>query len=88
MFNQISYPKTYTPDEVASILQLSRNTVYELIKKGEIIAKKIGKVYRVPPASLSFVFSGLDLDLYQAQLEDLKTINNINQEIKKVRKNA
>lgn len=37
--------KTYTPEQVADILQLNKNTVYDLIKRGEIIAKKLGKVY-------------------------------------------
>ncbi|MGB6882185.1 MAG: helix-turn-helix domain-containing protein, partial [Microgenomates group bacterium] len=37
-------PRTYTPEQVAEILQLSKNTVYELINRGEIIAKRIGKV--------------------------------------------
>ena len=48
--------QVYTPDQVAQILQLSTNTVYDLINRGEIIAKKIGKVYRIPANSLSFIF--------------------------------
>src|SRR3989304_9385043 len=60
-------PKTYTPEQVAEILQLSKNTIYDLISRGEIIAKKIGKVYRIPAASLSFVFTGLDEDLQRAE---------------------
>ena len=36
--------KAYTPDQVAQMLQLSKNTVYELINRGEIVAKKIGRV--------------------------------------------
>ena len=41
----LSQPKTYTPEQVAEILQLSKNTIYALISRGEIIAKKLGKVY-------------------------------------------
>lgn len=67
-------PKTYTPEQVAEILQLSKNTVYELINRGEIVAKKFGKVYRVPKSSLSFVFTGLDEDIVKMQEEDLKNI--------------
>ena len=78
--------KTYTPEQVATILQLSKNTVYGLINRGEIIAKKIGRVYRIPAQSISFVFTGLDSDLYQAQREDKKYLNKINLELKKVRK--
>ncbi len=62
-------PKVYTPEQVANILQLSKNTIYELIARGEIVAKKIGKVYRIPQSSLNFVFTGLD--------EDLKNISKL-----------
>lgn len=78
-------PRTYTPGEVAEILQLSKNTVYELISRGEIIAKKIGKVYRIPPSSLSFVFTGLDYDLFRAQQEDLANIDKVQNAISKAR---
>ena len=78
--------KTYTPQQVAEILQLSKNTVYELIDRGEIIAKKIGRVYRIPISSLSFVFTGLDYDLYKAEQYDLKNLKKIQKEIAKVRK--
>lgn len=78
--------RTYTPEQVAEILQLSKNTVYELINRGEIIAKRIGRVYRVPVSSLSFVFTGLDYDLYQAERQDLRNIEKIQKEITKARK--
>ena len=78
-------PKVYTPDQVAEILQLSKNTVYDLINRGEIVAKKIGKVYRIPVSSLAFVFTGLDSDLLQAESEDLKKIRSVQKELQKVR---
>lgn len=78
-------PKTYTPEQVAEILQLSKNTVYDLINRGEIIAKKIGKVYRIPVSSISFAFTGLDYDLYQAEKEDLKSLAKVQEELEKVR---
>jgi len=81
MFNQ----KIYTPEQVAEILQLSKNTVYQLINRGEIVAKKIGKVYRIPAVSLFFTLTGLDYDLYQAEQKDLKEIPRIQREISKVR---
>ena len=77
--------KVYTPEQVAEILQLSKNTIYELIARGEIIAKKIGKVYRIPKSSLSFIFTGLDEDLYQAEQEDLRNINKVHQTLKQIR---
>lgn len=79
--------KVYTPEQVAQILQLSKNTVYELINRGEIVAKKLGKVYRIPESSISFVFTGLDADLFRAEEQDLKQISKIHQELKKVRSN-
>lgn len=85
MINNISNIKVYTPEQVAQILQLSKNTVYQLIGRGEIIAKKIGKVYRIPASSLSFVFTGLDEDLVLAEQEDLRNISKIQKEISAVR---
>lgn len=76
----------YTPKQVADILQLSKNTVYELIAKGEILAKKIGKVYRIPSSSLSFIFTGLDYDLVEKENEDKKNLPSIQKAIKKARK--
>ncbi len=85
MNSTTSSAKAYTPEQVAEILQLSKNTIYDLISRGEIIAKKIGKVYRIPASSISFVFTGLDYDLYKAEKEDLKELSRIQEEIEKVR---
>lgn len=84
--NSTSLPKAYTPEQVAAMLQLSKNTVYDLIGRGEIIAKKIGKVYRIPPSSLSFLFTGLDDDLYKAEKADLKNVDAIQKLLAMVRK--
>jgi len=78
--------KVYTPDQVAQMLQLSKNTVYGLINRGEIVAKKIGKVYRIPAISLSFFFTGMDEDIYKMQREDEKNIKEVQKVIKDVRK--
>lgn len=86
MDSQMQTIKVYTPEQVADMLQLSKNTVYDLIGRGEIVAKKIGKVYRIPMSSLSFVFTGLDYDLYQAEQIDLKNIENIQKDLKAARK--
>ena len=77
--------RVYTPEQVAEILQLSKNTVYGLINRGEIVAKRIGKVYRIPAQSISFVFSGLDDDLYRAEQEDLKNLPKVEKALSKVR---
>lgn len=85
MINTQTLPTAYTPEQVATMLQLSKNTVYQLISRGEIVAKKIGKVYRIPASSLSFIFTGLDVDIYKAEQEDLKNIAKIEKELSKVR---
>ena len=36
-----------TPVEVADLLKITKNTVYELIKRGELPSYKIGKKIRV-----------------------------------------
>lgn len=77
--------KVYTPDQVGQMLQLSTNTVYDLISRGEIVAKKIGKVYRVPANSISFALTGLDYDLYQAEVEDKKNLERIEKTLSQVR---
>lgn len=78
-------PRTYTPEQVAEILQLSKNTVYELINRGEVIAKKIGKVYRIPQSSISFVFTGMDEDILRAQRRDEMNLKKVNKAIREVR---
>lgn len=85
MISSQNLPKVYTPEQVAQILQLSKNTVYGLIQRGEIVAKKIGKVYRIPVSSIAFVFTGLDEDLLRAEKEDLKNLPKIQKELSKVR---
>lgn len=75
----------YTPEQAAQLLQLSKNTVYQLINRGEIIAKRIGKVYRIPSSSLSFVFTGLDYDLYMAEEEDRKKLAKIKKQLARAR---
>ena len=37
----------YTPQEVADLLKIKKNTVYELIKRGDLRCSKIGKQFRI-----------------------------------------
>ncbi|WP_233434893.1 substrate-binding domain-containing protein [Mesobacillus jeotgali] len=37
----------YTPDEIASMLKISKNTVYEMIKRGNLAAFKVGNKMRI-----------------------------------------
>jgi len=88
MFNtkQFNLVQTYTPEEVARILKLSKNTVYQLINRGEILAKRIGKVYRIPAISLSFVFSGMDADILRSHQEDEQGLRPLKDILESVRK--
>lgn len=86
MFNTFdSTTKVYSPEQVAEMLLLSKNTVYGLINSGEIVAKKIGKLYRIPSSSLSFFFTGLDYDLFEADKTDRVKLSEVEEELSKVR---
>ena len=39
--------KIYTTQEVADQLKIKKSTVYELIKRGELSASKVGKQIRI-----------------------------------------
>ena len=55
-------PKTYNKtkdlplvlkvEELMSILSIGRNTAYELVRSGQISSIRIGRIYRIPRASL------------------------------------
>ena len=45
--------ETYTPDEVAKMFKISKHTVYELIKRGDLRAFKVGNKMRIEPAELN-----------------------------------
>jgi putative molybdopterin biosynthesis protein len=40
---------TYTPDDIAKLFKISKHTVYELIKRGELNAFKVGNKMRINP---------------------------------------
>lgn len=44
--------KSYTPEEVAKALNIKKNTVYELIKRGELSAYRIGRKIRVDETAI------------------------------------
>jgi putative molybdopterin biosynthesis protein len=48
----MSENKFYTPDEVAQILKVSRFTIYEMIKRGELPAFHVGRKVRVEQQDL------------------------------------
>lgn len=62
----------YTVDEVASILKVNKNTVYDLIKNGNLIALKLGRLKVTKVMLLKFLkdFNGKDL----TNLDDIKEL--------------
>ena len=62
----------YTVDEVASILKVNKNTVYDLIKNGNLIALKLGRLKVTKVMLLKFLkdFNGKDL----TNLNDIKEL--------------
>jgi putative molybdopterin biosynthesis protein len=65
----MSESTSYTPDEVAKLLKISRYTVYEMIKRGDLAAYRIGRKVRVEAP---------DLDVY---IKNSKGISPIPQPI-------
>lgn len=41
-----------TPEQVATYLQLNPETVYRLIRRGDLAASRIGRFYRIPRADV------------------------------------
>ncbi|NLG84189.1 MAG: helix-turn-helix domain-containing protein [Firmicutes bacterium] len=51
----------YTPEEVANLLKINRETLYRWVREGRIKAKKIGTLLRIPESELKrFLESGGD----------------------------
>lgn len=58
----------YTPEEVAQILKISKYTVYEMIKRGELSAHRIGRKLRI---------NNVDLEQYIHNTHNVKHPENI-----------
>lgn len=43
-----NYPDVVSIAELQSMLRISRNTAYELVRSGKIRSVKIGRTYRIP----------------------------------------
>ncbi|URZ02467.1 substrate-binding domain-containing protein [Clostridium felsineum] len=59
--------KTLTPLDVAKLLRISKNTVYELIKRGDLNCYRVGKKIRI---------DSKDVDLYKHKCKSNPKINN------------
>lgn len=63
----------YTVEEVAAILKVNKNTVYDLIRNGLLIALKLGRLKVTRTTLLKFLkdFDGKDL----SDLDNIKELN-------------
>ncbi|MCB8816112.1 helix-turn-helix transcriptional regulator [Desulfosporosinus shakirovi] len=59
---------SYTPEEVAKILKISKFTVYELIKRGELAAYHIGRKVRV---------EGADIESYKQKSKGMSSLPSL-----------
>lgn len=64
--NENGRPKVYTPAEVAEILKIGQTKVYELLQRGEIRSRKIGKLRRIPAAAIDEFLERQDADEIEA----------------------
>jgi putative molybdopterin biosynthesis protein len=64
-----------TPEEVASILKIAKNTVYELIKRGELTAYRVGRKIRVDLQDVeAYKKKGKNMELSPANVTTTTTI--------------
>lgn len=47
------YARPFTPDEAAEYLQISKRTVLDLARRGDIPAQKVGGRWRFSPSQLA-----------------------------------
>ena len=59
----------FTPQEVADILKIAKNTVYELIKRGELNGYRVGNKVRV---------DAKDVEEYKNKTKTIKNSNSVN----------
>lgn len=54
-------PLAYRPKDAATVLGVSRSTIYQMIADGEIEARKLGAATVIPHAELARVLEGASL---------------------------
>ena len=62
---------SYSPEEVSKLLKISKGTIYELIKKGDLPSYRVGKKIRVSQSNLEAYINSSD--------KPLKTVKGKNQ---------
>ena len=45
----------FTPKQAADYLQVDKETIYRYIRKGKLIASKLGRTYRIPKGSIDLL---------------------------------
>ncbi|MFB3170541.1 helix-turn-helix transcriptional regulator [Neobacillus sp. 179-C4.2 HS] len=65
--------KAYTPDEVAQLFQISKHTVYELIKRGELQAFKVGNKMRIEHSEIERYKESTKAPAKKIQVEEMDT---------------
>ena len=63
--------QSLTPQEVADSLQIAKNTVCELIKRGELKAYRVGNKFRVEPDKLAR-YKRISIDGIEETFDDEK----------------
>lgn len=58
---KITDPATYTVDEVAALLHISRGNAYRCVNDGTIPAKRIGRRWMVPKSRFHEWLESIDL---------------------------
>lgn len=56
----------YKPEELIPLLRISRNSVYELLRSGQIRSVKIGKRYLIPKNAIIEFLNGPSQSQYHA----------------------
>ncbi|MDD4334511.1 MAG: helix-turn-helix transcriptional regulator [Desulfotomaculaceae bacterium] len=63
-----------TPEEVAAALKIAKNTVYELIKRGELTAYRVGRKLRVDPQDVeAYKKRGKDVEMSSTNMPAMTT---------------
>ena len=52
----------HTPEEAARVLRLSRTTIYELLKSGQLRSYKVGRSRRIPATALAEFVASRDVN--------------------------
>ncbi|MBD3280115.1 helix-turn-helix domain-containing protein [Candidatus Dojkabacteria bacterium] len=82
--------RTYTPEQVAEVYQVSKNTIYKMINEGRIKAKRINeRVFRIPQTEVAWVEEGIDKDLIEmGQIDEAVLDDGAGKVLKDIRKSG